>query len=73
MSSSGSCNDCRSDDACSSECMRRAARSPGRRTCPSPSVVNGNTSVVSQNAAAAAPAREHSKEISPRCSSSLEK
>ena len=46
---------------------RRAARSPAASTVPSPSGVGGKARRVSQSAAAAAPAREHSRLISPRC------
>ena len=47
-----------------------AARRPAASTWPSPAGVGGSTWKVSQSAAAAAPDREHSRLISPRCSSS---
>jgi hypothetical protein len=49
---------------------RRAACSVASSVRPSPSGVNGNTLLVSHRAPAAAPAREHSRLISPRCRSS---
>ena len=70
MSRSGGRTTVARSSASSRRCeLERRARAPRRGAAPSPSRVSGSARSVVHSAAAAAPAREHSRLISPRCSS----
>ena len=70
MSRSGSWYSSNTSDARNFSVHASAARRPGATTSPMPSRVNGSSCSVIHNAAADAPEREHSSEISPMWMSS---